>query len=306
MRIKQSSTTSRAEDSHRNIGRNIDQNIENHRLWRHALIAVSAATLFTACISMQQRVENEVFDARRRHAAMPLPHVIDETLTIESAYRIQTRIVRRELNGAQPAGYKAGLTSALAQTRFHASAPVAGVLMQEGRRHSGDTLRLSELRGLNIETEVALRIGTPIRTRLDSIDELQRHVDGIAPAIELPNLDYQAPAQLNALDIVATNVAAAAYIFGEFVAPDRRDPNDVRPRLVCNGEEINAGDARDAMGDQWQAALWLVNTVIEQGWAIQAGQVLMTGALGRMVPAQPAQCVATYGEWGTIGFNISP
>lgn len=302
MRIKQSSITSHSEDSGRNIARNIDI----YSLWRGAAIAVSALTLFTACISTQQRVENKVFDARRHNAALPLPHVIDETLTIESAYRIQTRIVRRELNGAQPAGYKAGLTSTATQARFHASGPVAGVLLEKGRRHSGDTLRLSELRGLNIETEVALRIGTPIRTRLDSIDELQRHIDGVAPAIELPNLDYQTPGQLNTLDIIATNTAAAAYIFGEFVTPQRRDPNDVSPRLVCNGKEVNAGDARDALGDQWQAALWLVNTLIEQGWTMETGQVLMTGALGRMVPAQPAQCLATYSGWGTIGFSISP
>lgn len=237
---------------------------------------------------------------------MPLPHVIDETLTTESAYRIQTRIVRRELNGAQPAGYKAGLTSAASQARFRASAPVAGVLAREGLRHPGATFRLSELRGLNIETEVAMRIGTPIHTRLSSIDELRRRIDGIAPAVELPNLDYETPEALTAADVIATNVAAAAYIFGEFVAPDRRDPNEVSPRLVCNNKEVNAGNARDALGDQWQAALWLVNAVIDQGWKIETGQVLMTGALGRMVPAQPAQCMATYGEWGTIGFTISP
>lgn len=298
MRIKPSSTTSRLEDSRGNIG--------IYSLARHAFIAVSLAALLAACISTQQRLENRVFDARRRNAAMPLPHVIDETLTIESAYRIQTRIVRRELNGAQPAGYKAGLTSPASQARFRASAPVAGVLMHEGRRHSGAKLRSSELRGLNIETEVALRIGTPIHTRLSSIDELRRHIDGVAPAIELPNLDYETPEALNALDIVATNVAAAAYIFGEFVAPDRRDPNDVSPRLVCNGKEVSAGNARDALSDQWQAALWLVNTVIDQGWRIEAGQVLMTGALGRMVPAQPGECMATYGEWGTIELTISP
>mgnify|MGYP000370660709 CR=1 FL=1 len=93
MRIKQSSITSHSEDSEQNVG----QNIDICSLWRRAAIAVSALTLFTACISTQQRAENKVFDARRHNATLPLPHVIDETLTIESAYRIQTRIVRREL-----------------------------------------------------------------------------------------------------------------------------------------------------------------------------------------------------------------
>lgn len=277
----------------------------NYRLASVSIVVVSMSVTFAGCISQQQRVATAVFDARAHNAALPLPHAIDETLTITDAYRIQTRVVKRELDGARPAGYKAGLTSAPSQARFHTSAPVAGVLAREGLRRSGDTLRLSEFGGLNIETEVALRIGTPIRARLRSVDEMKQHVDGIAPAIELPNLFYRTPDQLNAIDIVATNVAAAAYIVGDFVAPAARDPNDVEPRLVCNEREINRGSARDALGDQWQAALWLVNTMMDLGWTIETGQILLTGALGRMVPAQPGRCTATYGKWGTIELSIA-
>lgn len=298
MRLKRLSTSSRAQDSRANAG--------NSSARALSIAIASVVTTLAACTSQQQRVETAVFEARRQHEAIPLPHRVDETLTIDDAYRIQTRIVKRQLRGAQPAGYKAGLTSAPAQSRFHADAPVAGVLPPEGLRRSGDELRLSELRGLNIETEVAFRIGSPIRTRLDDIEALKRHVDGIAPAIELPNLHYQTPEQLNAIDIVASNVAVAAFIFGEFVSPGERDPNEAEPLLVCNGKEVNKGRARDALGDQWQAALWLVNTMLAQGWSIEAGQVLMTGALGRMLPAQPGQCTATYGKWGTIELRIAP
>jgi 2-keto-4-pentenoate hydratase len=278
----------------------------NARLRIAFFVIVSVFLGLAACISPQRRVASAVLEARGNNEALPLPHVIDETLTIAAAYRIQKRLVEEVLDGAQPAGFKAGLTSLPAQKRFHAEGPVAGVLMPWGLRHSGDTLDLSDLRGLHIETEVAFRIGTAIREPLATVDEMKRHVDGIAPAVELPDLDYATSQQLNAVDIVATNVAAAAFILGEFAAPDSRDPNEVAPQLICNDALVNAGNARDALGDQWQAALWLVNKIVEQGWSVEAGQVLMTGALGRMVPAQAAQCTATFGKWGTIELRVVP
>src|SRR5690349_176479 len=107
----------------------------------------------TACSSTPQRVVDEIVTSWREQRALPN---IDETLTISTAYRVQTRSVRTRLQGASPAGFKAGLTSAPAQARFKTDQPVAGVLFKEGERKSADTLRLSELRGLYVEVELAM------------------------------------------------------------------------------------------------------------------------------------------------------
>ena len=275
----------------------------NYRVGYHSIIAFCACITLSACVS-QHRVANAVIDATRRHEPLPLPRLIDESLTIAGAYRIQKRVAQARLDGAQPGGFKAGLTSPQSQARFGTNEPVAGVLPPDGLLQPDATIRLSELRGLNIETEVALRIGTPIRAHVKDVAELKRHIDGVAPAIELPDLHYVSTAQPAALDIIATNVAAAAYIVGDFRSPATRDPNDAAPRLVCNGKELNSGLARDALGDQWEAARWLVNTMLQQGWPIETGQILLTGALGRMIPAAAGDCSADYGTWGTIGFHV--
>jgi 2-keto-4-pentenoate hydratase len=258
------------------------------------------------CGSTRQRAVDDVSLAWREHRALPN---IDETLTIHSAYQVQTRTVRAKLQNATPAGFKAGLTSPTAQARFKTNGAVAGVLFAEGARRSADTVRLSELRGLHIEVEVAMRIGAAIDKPLADVAALRSHIDGIAPAIELPNLDYVAPQTLDAVDIVATNVAAANYIVGDFISPQQRDPNAVAVRLVCEDQEMFTGQARDALGDQWQAALWLVNKMIEQGWRLESGQILLTGALGRMLPAVKGRCVASYHaadiEWGTLTVNVA-
>jgi 2-keto-4-pentenoate hydratase len=74
--------------------------------------------------------------------------------------------------------------------------------------------------------------------------------------------------------------------------------------LKRNGEAINRGKGTDALGGQWKAALRLVNTMVKQGWKIEPGQIIITGALGRMVPGKPGNYIADYGPLGTITFKI--
>jgi 2-keto-4-pentenoate hydratase len=249
-------------------------------------------------------IERDIGNAWRTNSSIPLAHLIDETLTIERAYAVQTRVVRRQLKNAAPIGFKAGLTSEAARERFQAEGAIAGVLLRP-TASMPDHLSLSEFRGLYIETEVAMRIGNRIRKPLVSVTELKSHIDGVAAAIELPNLDYESPDQLNALDIIASNVAAAHFMTGAFAPPEQRDPNQLTVTLDCNGERLSTGQARDAMGDQWQAALWLVNTMVAQGWELEPGQVLLTGALGKMVRAREGKCTAHFDGWGTLNVLIA-
>ena len=274
-------------------------------LQRLALAAAAVVHLtLTGCTAQRPAAEVAIGAALRSDAALPLAHLIDETLTIESAYQIQRRLVRSWEQ--TPAGFKGGLTSAAAQQRFRATSPVAGVLPSGGLKPSGSTLSLRASAGLNIENEVAFKLGKPIKRRVRDVEELQQYIAGIAPAVELPRIQFTDATQVNAIDIVAANVGAFAYMLGEFVAPQTRDPNTVTTRLTCDERELMVGTGRDALGDQWQAALWLVNRAIDAGWTLQRDQILMTGALGRMVPAQTGTCVASFGDWGTISITIVP
>ncbi len=258
----------------------------------------------SGCLTAQ-RIDDAIIDAWKHDEAMPLATRIDETLTIERAYALQTRIVRKQLRGDAPVGFKAGLTSTAAQSRFNAQGPIAGVLLVPASATPRE-LPLRSLRGLHLELEVAFRVGKRIDKRLVDVEDLKEHVDGVAPAIELPDLDYETPKALTALDIVASNVAAAYFVTGEFLSPAHRDPNQLTATLVCDGKRANVGAARDAMGDQWGAALWLANTMVDQGWTLEPGHVLLTGALGSAVRARPGTCVGEFGDWGQLTVHIVP
>lgn len=305
LRLKQKPTMSAAASPREDISSTALQ------IRRRSVACVSASMsliciALASCSSPQQRFVDEIVTSWREQRALPN---IDETLTINSAYSVQTRSVRAKLQGASPAGFKAGLTSAPAQARFKTNDAVAGVLFKEGALKSAGTISLREARGLYIEVEIAMRIGTSIDKPLADIAALRAHIDGIAPAIELPNLDYSQPQSLDAIDIIATNVAASKYIVGDFVSPQQHDPNAVDVQLTCNDKEMFTGKGSDSLGDQWRAALWLVNKMLEQGWQLEPGQILLTGSLGKMLPGATGHCVASYHanhtQWASLEINVT-
>ena len=44
--------------------------------------------------------------------------------------------------------------------------------------------------------------------------------------------------------------------------------------------------------------------MIKQGWRLEPGYIVITGALGKMLPGKPGKYVADYGSFGKIAFEI--
>jgi len=155
-----------------------------------------------------------------------------------------------------------------------------------------------------IETEIGFVLGQAITRPLGEVPELHEKIRAVAPVIELPDLGFADMEHLKAVDIVAANVSAFQFIVGRKRGLEGMDLNNINAVLRLEGEEVNRGEGRDAMGDQWRAALWLVNTMVELGWRMEPGQIIITGALGNMIPGKPGAYVADFGALGQISFVI--
>lgn len=222
----------------------------------------------------------------------------------KTAYTVQKTVVEKRLAKEKCMGFKAGLTSEGSQKRFGATAPVSGVLFASGVKTGGAVIRRAGYKTPMLETEIGFVIGKPITRPLADKAELRRHIKSAMPVIELPDLCFEEPEKLKVLDIIAGNVSAVSVIKGEETAVESRDLNAVSVLLYRDGKTVNRGKGSDALGDQWEAALWLVNTVVKQGWKIEPGQVLLTGALGKMLPGVPGNYTADFGDFGSISFVI--
>jgi 2-keto-4-pentenoate hydratase len=177
-------------------------------------------------------------------------------------------------------------------------------LFESGKIVGDATIDKSRFHQLMLETEIGFVIGESITQPLKGVAELQEKIQAVMPVIELPDLGFADMKQLKGVDIIAANVAAKQFIVGQQRAVEGLDLNAVTVSLLLDGQEVNSGKGTDALGDQWQAALWLVNTMVDQGWALNPGHIVITGALGKMLPGKPGKYVADYGSFGKITFEI--
>ena len=259
------------------------------------------AAVAWAGISEMADLMLQAFDARK-----PFPNVsqIEPTLDIKVAFEVQKAYNQKLLARDRIAGFKGGLTTEAAQKTFGVNHPVPGVLFVSGLREGSPVIQTSDFNTLMLETEVAFVIGEPISGTVKDVAGLQKKIRGAMPSIELPNLALADMKNIKAVDIIASNVTAKQFIVGTEKKLEGMDPNQVQVVLTHNGQVVNQGKGTDALGDQWKAALWLVNIMVEQGYRIEPGHILMTGALGRMIPGKPGSYVADFGTLGKISFEI--
>jgi len=225
-------------------------------------------------------------------------------LDVESAYLVQKSYVQRRLENDRTAGFKAGLTSETTQKRFGVNFSVLGVLLSSGKKVSGSIIESSSFKLPIIETEVGFVVEKTISHPLKDVSELRDHIHSIMPVVELPDLGFQDLKNVKAVDIIASNVSASEFIVGQENELKKTDLDKTTVTLTRDGKVVNQGKGSDTLGGQWKTALWLVNAVVKQGWKIEPGQILITGALGTMIPAKKGRYVADYESLGKVWFEV--
>ncbi len=269
---------------------------------------VTAVLLLTACASAPRpdaSFADQMLESRQ--AGKPWLQLSQEepAAGIDRAYQIQAELVQKISARDAIVGYKAGLTSTAGQKKFAVDESIAGVLFGRGSLPAGTTLPLNQFYNLMMETEIGFVLAKAVTEPVTDINELRSLVASMVPVIEFPDLAYYQPDAVTGPDLIASNAAAARYIVGKRVPLARvADPGSLTVRLSRGTSAINLGQGSDAMGDQWTALQWLINRSLASGYRLEAGHLLITGALGRMLPAQAGNYRADFGPLGTITFRI--
>ncbi len=251
------------------------------------------------------RLATRVYNAYMNNKPLPVFSTMMPELTALTAYEVQASYVKKRLSRDEITGFKAGLTNEKSQNRFRVTMPVSGVLFASGIRDANMRIDRQHSNQLMIETEIGFVVGKPIDKPVSNISKLKKRIRSVVAAIELPDLEFEDMSELKGVDIISGNVSSYAYILGE--AQERKKINLSKVSLILSreGEIINRGRGSDLLGDPWEAALWLVNNTVSQGWSIQPGHILLAGAMGNMLPAKPGNYAADFDELGRIIFVIS-
>lgn len=254
-----------------------------------------------------QALQKQLYEARKQQ--QPAPIISDKpgvNLTTDKAYALQTAWVKQWLGNKKPFGFKAGLTTKGAQTKFNVTEPVAGVLINEPLLAIPEKRLTSKgYHQMMIEAELGFRMKQFITQPIRSVEELKMLTEEVMPVIELPDLAFDKPRALTGADIIANNVIAKSFIVGQSQPVSSIDINAVNISLEHNKQTILDAQSGMVMENQWHALLWLINQTLASGWPIAPNQVLITGAVGKMILATEGEYRANFSGMDAIRFYIN-
>jgi 2-keto-4-pentenoate hydratase len=244
----------------------------------------------------------------RLHAAYvtgtPIAPVRDELAAggIDAAYRVQQLTTERWLaEGRRIVGRKIGLTSPAVQRQLGVDQPDFGVLMADMCLTSGEQVPFGAVLQPRVEAEVAVVLHRDLPDPDATIVELIRAIDFVLPAIEVVGSRIEGW-DITILDTVADNGSSGMFVLGTRpVRPVDIELRDVTMELEVDGTVVSSGTGAACLGHPYLAALWLARRLAGEGTPLTAGDVVMTGALGPMVPLTPgAQVTARIDGLGAV------
>jgi 2-keto-4-pentenoate hydratase len=231
----------------------------------------------------------------------------DLDLTIDDAYAIQTHnIERRRAAGAKVGGRKIGLTSRGMQEMLGVNEPDYGVLLDDMFVEDGDEIDITTMLQPRIEAELAFVMQTDLAGPGITTGRALAAIAGVLPAVEIVDSRI-ADWKIKLIDTVADNASSGRVVVGGRM----RKVNEVDLRLIGmvisrNGEVIDTGAGAAALGNPARCVAWLANKLGTFGDSLRAGDVVLPGAVHRMVAVRPGDVFrAEYAHLGAVTARFS-
>ncbi len=226
-----------------------------------------------------------------------------EQKLLDQAFSEQKNYVADRLNGNSIAGYKAAVSSPEAQKALGLPSLITGVLYTSGIIQNKANISLQDFNYAKIETEIGFIINQEIKSKIDNA-MLPTLVSAVLPVFEIPDIVSEDIYTPPILETIAKNGFSSHFVVGSFIDISSIDINTISPKLYFNDNLISEGKATDAMNNQWKALELAINQSIEQGYTIQKDDIIITGALGKILPLEPGKYQADYGKLGSLNITV--
>lgn len=224
------------------------------------------------------------------YAIMPLREGL-ASADQDSAYAIQDTNTRAWLaEGRRLVGRKIGLTSLAVQAQLGVDQPDFGMLFADMAVGDGELVATGRLIQPKVEAEVALILGRDLTHECHTYADLIRATEYAVPAIEIVDSRIE-NWNIQFVDTVADNASSGLFVLGgRPVKLSDIDLTACAMEMKRGDEIVSRGNGRACLGSPLNAAVWLANMMVRCGRPLQAGDIVLTGALGPMVGVKSGDC----------------
>ena len=234
-----------------------------------------------------QQLGDELFDAlqaRRTVAPLTSRHA---DITIEHAYAIQQRLIARRVKaGERVVGKKIGVTSQAVMNMLGVFQPDFGILLDGMVYNEGQPIEAKTLIQPKAEGEIAFVLKHDLMGPGVSAADVIAATEGVMACFEIVDSRIE-NWKIKIQDTVADNASCGVFVLGDrLVDPRDVDLGTCGMVLEKNGEIVATGAGAAALGHPANAVAWLANTLGSLGMGLKAGEVVLSGSLGIMVPVQ--------------------
>ena len=206
-------------------------------------------------------------------------------ITIDDAYEIQQRMTARRLAaGERIIGKKIGVTSKAVMNMLGVFQPDFGWLTDGMVYNEGQAIEASSLIQPKAEGEIAFVLKKTLMGPGITAADVMAATEGVMACFEIVDSRIQ-DWKIKIQDTVADNASCGVFVLGDRIV-DPRDVDLVTCGMVLekNGDIVATGAGAAAMNHPANAIAWLANTLGQRGIALEAGEVVLSGSLGIMVP----------------------
>lgn len=256
---------------------------------------------------MREELAARLFDAERdREPCDALTATHPET-TIDDAYAIQgINLDRKIAAGARLVGRKIGLTSRAVQEWLGVDEPDFGGLLSSMAVPNGGEVAASRLLQPRVEGELVFVLKRDLRGPGITPHEVIGAIDFVLPSIEIIDSrvkDWKFRIQ----DTIADNASSGLFVTGSRPASlGSIDTRYIGLTLRKNGRAVSTGAGAACLGDPIAAVVWLANRLGSLDTTLEAGQVILSGALGPVVPVIAGDTVTVdIGRLGTTTVSFT-
>jgi 2-keto-4-pentenoate hydratase len=253
-----------------------------------------------------ESISRDLYNAERdRRTLRPITETYSE-IDIDTAYKIQLALIQlKDADGKKIVGKKIGLTSKAMQKMLNVDQPDYGHILDNMVLHDGVAFRVAELIQPKIEPEIAFIIDREIKGPGVTPMQVLAATRFVVPALEIIDSRIEGW-RIKLCDTIADNASSARVVLGS--SPKRVDERDLKlvgMILEKNGDIVQTGAGGAVLGHPAVAVAWLANAVGRFGVSLNAGDIIMPGALCGAVDVGAGDLLqASFDGLGTVSVRF--